>query len=253
MSECLNVCGPDQRQIRDHCVQPAIRGQQARPAQAVWLPVVTLEGCMLRRCSCSNHTQGDGSDDALAAGHLPVNDRHAAESDTGSIHTRRWGLLVSCFTCSVQRCRSAQPLCSAVAHSCSLPDRELRATVTLCSSCRLATSAHWGGTSQLSHQSGEQDCVRKTTPQDVHLRERNVAVVTLRRSGGQSAAGTLPSGSPASVLQATPPSAAAVRQTAAPAFKLAAAAQCSTVMTSVTSAFCAAAAILLAVLWNDAC
>ena len=79
-----------------------------------------------------------------------------------------------------------------------------------------------------------------------------MAVVALRRSGGQSAAGTLPSGSPASVLQETPPSAAAVRQTAAPAFRLAAAVQCSAVMTSVTSAFCAAAAILLAVLWYDA-
>lgn len=79
-----------------------------------------------------------------------------------------------------------------------------------------------------------------------------MAVVALRRSGRQSAAGTLPSGSPASVLQATPPSAADVRHTVAPAFRLAATAQCSAVMTSVTSAFCAAAAMLSAVLCNDA-
>jgi hypothetical protein len=85
--------------------------------------------------------------------------------------------------------------------------------------------------------------------QDFHLRERTVAVVALRRSGGQSAAGTLPSGSPASVLQATPPSAAGARHTAAPALRLAAAAAA---IASVTSAFCVAAAMLPAVLCNDA-
>ena len=79
-----------------------------------------------------------------------------------------------------------------------------------------------------------------------------MAVVALRRSGGHSAANTLPSDSPASVLQDTPPSAAGFRPTVAPALRLAAAAQCSAVMTSVTSAFCAGAAILPAVLWNDA-
>ena len=87
--------------------------------------------------------------------------------------------------------------------------------------------------------------------QHIHLRERTVAVVALRRSGGQSAAGMLPSGSPASVLQATPPSAAGARHTAAPAFRLAAAALCSAAIASVTSAFCAAAAMLSAVLCND--
>ena len=50
----------------------------------------TLEGRMLWRCRGGNHTQGDGSNDALAAGRLPVEDRHAADSDTAKMDTGCW-------------------------------------------------------------------------------------------------------------------------------------------------------------------